>query len=98
MEARGFEPRSESDSDAAPTCVGDAFYVSLPWRLAGPGSNKPLPTLAQPVRAPGHTSPTLRYVSAASGGLPLTQVHKPKLMQPGPTQCWQLKRASCFAR
>src|SRR5947208_13572425 len=27
MEARGIEPRSEQDSDTAPTCVGDAYAV-----------------------------------------------------------------------
>src|SRR5882672_2509799 len=76
MEARGIEPRSEHDSDTAPTCVGDAGLVSPPRRLAGLGSNKPLESLASPVEAPGYASPTLRYVSAASGGLPLTQVRE----------------------
>ena len=50
--------------------------VSLPRRLVSPGSNKPLKTLTSPVEAPGNASPTLRYVSAASGGLPLTQVRE----------------------
>lgn len=76
MEARGIEPRSENDSDIATTCVGDALEVSLPRRFAGLGSNKPLIALTRPVRAPGHASPILRYVSAASGGLPLTQVRE----------------------
>src|ERR1700694_479049 len=76
MEARGIGPRSEHESDTAPTCVDKAFWVSLPRRLVSPGSNKPLKTLAYPVEAPGYASPTLRYVSAASGGLPLTQVRE----------------------
>src|SRR6266699_458567 len=76
MEARGIEPRSENDSDAATTCVDEAYSVSPPRRLAGHGSNQPLETLTRPVRAPGHASPILRYVSAASGGLPLTQVRE----------------------
>ena len=76
MEARGIEPRSEHDSDAAPTCVGDALRVSPSGRLAGPGSNEPLPALTRPVQAPDHASPILRYVSTASGGLPLTQVRE----------------------
>jgi len=76
MEARGIEPRSENDSDTATTCVGKALEVSPPRRLAGPGSNEPLPALTRPVQAPDHASPILRYVSAASGGLPLTQVRE----------------------
>src|SRR6266852_5080630 len=76
MEARGIEPRSENDSDTTTTCVGEASAVSPPWRLAGPGSEQPLPALTRPVRAPDHASPILRYVSAASGGLPLTQVRE----------------------
>ena len=76
MEARGIEPRSENDSDTATTCVDAAFAVSPPRRLAGRGGNEPLETLTRPVRAPGHASPILRYVSAASGGLPLTQVRE----------------------
>src|SRR5258706_7081708 len=76
MEARGIEPRSEHDSDTATTCVDLALVVSLPRRLVSPGSNKPLQSLAAPVEAPGATSPTLRYVSAASGRLPLTQVRE----------------------
>src|SRR5438034_7067661 len=76
MEARGIEPRSENDSDTATTCVGEAFCVSLPRRLARHGSDEPLAALTRPVRAPGHASPILRYVSAASGGLPLTQVRE----------------------
>jgi hypothetical protein len=46
MEARGIEPRSENDSDTATTCVGDAVEVSPPQRLAGRGSDEPLPALA----------------------------------------------------
>src|SRR2546429_702779 len=65
MEARGIEPRSENDSDAATTCVDEAYSVSPPRRLAGHGSDEPLETLTRPVRAPGHASPILRYVSAA---------------------------------
>ena len=76
MEARGIEPRSEHDSDTAPTCVDLALVVSLPRRLVSPGSNKPLKSLAALVEAPSAASPTLRYVSAASGGLPLTQVRE----------------------
>lgn len=76
VEARGIEPRSEHDSDTAPTCVDLALVVSLPRRLVSPGSNKPLKSLAAPVEAPSAASPTLRYVSAASGGLPLTQVRE----------------------
>ncbi len=50
MEARGIEPRSENDSDAATTCVDEAYSVSPPRRLAGHGSNQPLETLTpQPV-------------------------------------------------
>jgi hypothetical protein len=76
MEARGIEPRSEHDSDTATTCVDKALVVSLPRRLVSPGSNKPLSSLAALVEAPSAASPTLRYVSAASGGLPLTQVRE----------------------
>src|SRR6184192_3229477 len=76
MEARGIEPRSENDSDTATTCVGKALEVSPPRRLAGLGGNEPVPALTQPVQAPDHASPILRYVSAASGGLPLTQVRE----------------------
>src|SRR6266702_810591 len=76
VEARGIEPRSESDSDTATTCVGRALEVSPQWRLAGLGSDEPLEALTRPVRAPGRASPILRYVSAASGGLPLTQVRE----------------------
>ena len=76
MEARGIEPRSEHDSDTAPTCVDLALVVSLPRRLVSPGRDKPLKSLAAPVEAPSAASPTLRYVSAASGGLPLTQVRE----------------------
>src|SRR3989442_14004343 len=76
MEARGIEPRSENDSDAATTCVDEAYSVSPPRRLAGHGSDEPLETLTRPVRAPGHASQILRYVSAASGGLQLTQVRE----------------------
>ena len=50
--------------------------VSPPRRLVSPGSNKPLEALAAAVEAPAAASPTLRYVSAASGGLPLTQVRE----------------------
>src|SRR2546427_1858245 len=50
-------------------------YTTL-FRSTGHGSDEPLKTLARPVRAPDHASPTLRYVSAASGGLPLTQVRE----------------------
>src|SRR2546427_8816792 len=50
-------------------------YTTL-FRSTGHGSDEPLKTLARPVRAPGHASPNLRYVSAASGGLPLTQVRE----------------------
>jgi len=39
MEARGIEPRSENDSDTAPTCVDKALEVSPSGRLAGPGGN-----------------------------------------------------------
>ena len=90
MEARGIEPRSELRSDATPTCVGDAYVVSPPRRLAGLGSNKPLAALTRSLEARNHASPTLRYVSAASGGLPLTQAGKPKLTQPVPGLNWQL--------
>ena len=76
VEARGIEPRSEHDSDTAPTCVDKALVVSPPRRFVSPGSNKPLKSLAAAVEAPAATSPTLRYVSAASGGLPLTQVRE----------------------
>src|SRR5258705_1771546 len=76
MKARGIDPGSEHDSETAPTCVDKALVVSLPRRLVSPGSNKPLKTLARLVEAPSHASPTLRYVSAASGGLPLTQVRE----------------------
>ena len=76
MEARGIEPRSERNADTATTCVGNAFRVSPPRRVAGLGSNKPLESLASPLEGPGYASPTLRYVSAASGGLPLTQVRE----------------------
>jgi hypothetical protein len=76
MEARGIEPRSENDSDAATTCVGEAYAVSPSRRLVGLGSDQPLETLTRPVQAPDHASPILRYVSAASGGLPLTQVRE----------------------
>ena len=76
MEARGIEPRSEHDSDTAPTCVDKALVVSPPRRFVSPGSNKPLQALAAAVEAPAAASPTLRYVSAASGGLPLTQVRE----------------------
>lgn len=76
MEARGIEPRSEQDSETAPTCVGDAYWISPVRRLAGHSDDKPGATLAQSGRAPDQTSPILRYVSAASGGLPLTQVRE----------------------
>jgi len=39
VEARGIEPRSENDSDTAPTCVDKALEVSPSGRLAGPGGN-----------------------------------------------------------
>ena len=52
------------------------FVVSLPRRLVSPGNDEPLKTLTAPVEAPSAASPTLRYVSAASGGLPLTQVRE----------------------
>ena len=76
MEARGIEPRSEQDSAIAPTCVDDACWISPARRIAGHADDEPVPTLVQPGRAPDQTSPNLRYVSAASGGLPLTQVRE----------------------
>jgi len=53
-----------------------SFVVSLPRRSVSPGSNKSLKSLAARVETPRSASPTLRYVSAASGGLPLTQVRE----------------------
>src|SRR5215813_4758519 len=76
MEARGIEPRSEQDSETAPTCVGDACWISSAGRIARPADDEPLATLVPSGRAPDQTSPILRYVSAASGGLPLTQVRE----------------------
>src|SRR6266516_2982785 len=76
MKARGIEPQSENSAGTRTTCVDEAYSISPPRRLAGDGSNQPLATLTRPVRAPGHASPILRYVSAASDGLPLTQVRE----------------------
>src|SRR5512135_1841453 len=95
MEARGIEPRSELASDVTTTCVGEAFLRShCPGASPATGSDKPFAALTRSVRAPDHASPILRYVSAASGGLPLTQVHKPKLTQPEPVQSWLVYVAS----
>src|SRR5512142_599024 len=76
MEARGIEPRSEPGSETAPTCVGGAYWSCHPGTPPAQVATSPSSALMRFVQAPNHTSPTLRYVSAASGGLPLTQVRE----------------------
>ena len=59
------------------TCVGEASLRShCPGASPATGSDKSFAPLTRSVRAPDHASPILRYVSAASGGLPLTQVRE----------------------